>query len=150
MLTSAPIVEPSNKFAALADSDMDQEQKQDNSKQNEPPPIFIWDNKTWPITCQYLKNHGISSEKNLNTKDGVKMIFSSTEKYDECKKILDKVQYHTFQKSGNKEIRAIFKGVAEDLDSTSIANELIGRGFNPRIVARFKTLKTEKENRTML
>ncbi|KAG5885311.1 hypothetical protein JTB14_010084 [Gonioctena quinquepunctata] len=37
-----------------------------------------------------------------------------------------------------KEIRAIFKGLAEYLDPNEIAKELISEGFNPRIVARFK------------
>ncbi|KAG5888234.1 hypothetical protein JTB14_014478 [Gonioctena quinquepunctata] len=162
METSAPIV-VLNKFQALAEAEpmkameiaLDQQEEtvksvekpqsiqildQNISPTNKPPPIFIRDKKSWPTTCQYLKKHGVSSEKNFNTKDGLKMLFSSAEKYDVCKSILDKnkIQYHTFKKIENREIRAIFKGVAEELDTTSITNELIGRGFNPRVVARFE------------
>ncbi|KAG5884189.1 hypothetical protein JTB14_017076 [Gonioctena quinquepunctata] len=72
------------------------------------------------------------------------MLFSSIEKYNECKNILDtnKVQYHTFKKIENREIRAIFKGVAEELDPISIANKLTGRGFNPRVVLTTRLKKS--------
>ncbi|KAG5868861.1 hypothetical protein JTB14_011689 [Gonioctena quinquepunctata] len=162
MDTSDPIV-VLNKFQVLAETEpmkimekaLDQQEEtvksvekpqpiqimdQNMSPTNKPPPIFIRDKKSWPTTCQYLEKHGVSSEKNFNTKDGIKMLFSSAEKYDECKSILDKneIQYHTYKKIENREIRAIFKGVAEEFDTTSITNELIERGFNPRVVARFK------------
>ncbi|KAG5898352.1 hypothetical protein JTB14_034333 [Gonioctena quinquepunctata] len=134
----APNVETNNKFQVLAELEkevQDQQEEtvksvekpqsiqvmdQNTSPTNKPPPIFIRDKKTWPTTCQYLKNHAAE--------------------YDECKSILDKnkIQYHTFKKIENREIRAISKGVAEELDTTSITNELIERGFNPRVVARFK------------
>ncbi|KAG5874021.1 hypothetical protein JTB14_026792 [Gonioctena quinquepunctata] len=37
-----------------------------------------------------------------------------------------------------EEIRAIFKGLAEELDPNEIAKELINEGFTLRIVARFE------------
>ncbi|KAG5865252.1 hypothetical protein JTB14_038015 [Gonioctena quinquepunctata] len=46
------------------------------------------------------------------------MILSDMEMYNECTNTLDqhKVQYFTFNKPQNREIRAIFKGVAEDIE----------------------------------
>ncbi|KAG5878670.1 hypothetical protein JTB14_028266 [Gonioctena quinquepunctata] len=49
-----------------------------------------------------------------------------------------KISYHTYNKSNNREIRAIFKSVAEELDPTEIAEELEAKGYHPRVVARFK------------
>ncbi|KAG5881942.1 hypothetical protein JTB14_027735 [Gonioctena quinquepunctata] len=85
-----PPIEVENSFAALASTSkgpelndvmyqkQDQEDTQTETTNNndqiiKPPPITIRYKKTWPITCQYLKNQGIRSEKNFNTKDGVKM-----------------------------------------------------------------------------
>ncbi|KAG5899264.1 hypothetical protein JTB14_035442 [Gonioctena quinquepunctata] len=68
------------------------------------------------------------------------MILPYTEIYNECTYTLDqhKVQYFTFNKSQNREIRAIFEGVAEDIKPADITKELQDKGFSPRIVARFK------------
>ncbi|KAG5898196.1 hypothetical protein JTB14_013238 [Gonioctena quinquepunctata] len=68
------------------------------------------------------------------------MFIPIMEKYDQLKDILDqqKIPYHTYNKSDNRQIIAIFKGVAEDIDPTAIVNELVNKGYHPRVVARFK------------
>ncbi|KAG5868445.1 hypothetical protein JTB14_032561 [Gonioctena quinquepunctata] len=71
------------------------------------------------------------------------MILPTMEMFNKSKDILDeqKIQYHTFKTPTNREIRAIFKDVAEDIEHDVIAKELQDKGFEPRIVARFKNKK---------
>ncbi|KAG5871929.1 hypothetical protein JTB14_022404 [Gonioctena quinquepunctata] len=111
-----------------------------NEVKKPPPPIFIREKKLWPEINETLKNLGIKSIKNYNTRDGIRMMLPNMETYDKCTLTLDqhKVQYHTFKSPQNREIRAIFKGIAEDIDQTMIEKELKDKGFNPRVVPRFK------------
>ncbi|KAG5864401.1 hypothetical protein JTB14_001488 [Gonioctena quinquepunctata] len=114
-----------------------------NNKTLRPPPLVIRDKKQWPRINETLKSHGIKSYKNFNTRDGVRMILPTMEMFNKSKDILDKqkTQYHTFNTPTNREIRAIFKGVAEDIEPDLIAKELQDKGFDPRIVARFRNKK---------
>ncbi|KAG5877711.1 hypothetical protein JTB14_026704 [Gonioctena quinquepunctata] len=68
------------------------------------------------------------------------MILPTMESYNKCTNILEqhKVQYHTFRTPESREIRAIFKGIAENIELATIEEELQDKGFNPRVVARFK------------
>ncbi|KAG5861334.1 hypothetical protein JTB14_025210 [Gonioctena quinquepunctata] len=98
-----------------------------------PPPLVIREKKHWPRINETLKSHGIRSDKNFNTRDGVRMILPTMEMFNKSKDIIDqqKIQYHTFNTPTNREIRAIFKGVAEDIEPDVIAKELQDKGFDP-------------------
>ncbi|KAG5861877.1 hypothetical protein JTB14_004999 [Gonioctena quinquepunctata] len=129
MDTIFPNIEVFNKFQVLADPVME-ENTRDIIKEK-PPPIIIKDKKNWPAISQLLKNTNSSSNKNFNDKDGIKMIFNEMTTFERC--------LQTFNKKKGMEIRAIFKGVAEDFSIEDITNDLKSKGFHPRVVARFKT-----------
>ncbi|KAG5867374.1 hypothetical protein JTB14_008490 [Gonioctena quinquepunctata] len=145
-----PEVQISNRFTVLEVAENTEEvnnhmETQDVTSNNingvkKPPPIIIREKKHWPKINETLKNFGIKTVKNFNTRDGIRMILPTMEMYNKCTDILDqqKVQYHTFSTPQNREIRAIFKGVAEDIEPVTIAEELQDKGFDPRIVARFE------------
>ncbi|KAG5865875.1 hypothetical protein JTB14_016494 [Gonioctena quinquepunctata] len=127
MGTHVPNVEVDNKFQALEELDEKvQEQHQDSpiivKNRIEAPPIIIKEKRHWPNISTTLKNLGIKSEKNFNTKDGLKMILQNMEMYDKCTNTSDQhtVQYFTFNKPQNREIRAIFEGNAEDIEPAEI------------------------------
>ncbi|KAG5878149.1 hypothetical protein JTB14_036037 [Gonioctena quinquepunctata] len=109
MKTYVANVEVRYKFAVLTEPDTEntekelleniepqqtEEIKQNESSQDEmanknnqaikPPPISIREKKHWPNICETSKNFGIRSENNFNTRDGIKMIFSSMEMYNKC------------------------------------------------------------------
>ncbi|KAG5862503.1 hypothetical protein JTB14_036202 [Gonioctena quinquepunctata] len=67
------------------------------------------------------------------------MIFNEMTTFEKCLVTLGqhKIEYYTFKKKGI-EIRAIFKGVAEEFSIEDITNDLNNKGFHPRVVARFK------------
>ncbi|KAG5883211.1 hypothetical protein JTB14_032867 [Gonioctena quinquepunctata] len=111
-----------------------------NSEVRKPPPIVIREEKVWPNINETLKNLGIESVKNFNTRYGIRMILPTMESHNKCTVILDlhKVQYHTFRTPKNREIRAIFERIAEVIDLATIEKELRDKGFDPRVVARFK------------
>ncbi|KAG5883877.1 hypothetical protein JTB14_007766 [Gonioctena quinquepunctata] len=119
---------------------MQVETSNSNNEVLKPPPIVIREKNHWPKINETLKNHGIKTVENFNTRDGIRIILPSMDMFNKCTGILDqqKVQYHTFNTPQNREIRAIFKGVAEDIEPVTIAKELQDKGFDPRIVARFK------------
>ncbi|KAG5891400.1 hypothetical protein JTB14_018457 [Gonioctena quinquepunctata] len=108
-----------------------------------PPPDYCGEKNNWPKISETLKNFGIQSVKNYNTRDGIRMILPSMEMYTKSMDILDqeKVQYQTFPSPPEREIRAIFKGVTEDIDINTITKDFHNKGFTPRIVARFKNRK---------
>ncbi|KAG5886926.1 hypothetical protein JTB14_034201 [Gonioctena quinquepunctata] len=89
---------------------------------------------------QLLKNLDIISEKNINIRDGVKMLMPSMEKYDKCVNVLQQheVTFHTLKKFEGKEVRAIFEGVAEDIPPEEINKEFVEKGYNSRVVATSK------------
>ncbi|KAG5881068.1 hypothetical protein JTB14_014947 [Gonioctena quinquepunctata] len=66
--------------------------------------------------------------------------------YDQCILEQNKISYNTNNKGENGEIRAIFKGVAEDLQPDIIVQDLKNKGYNPGVEARFQC----REGRPML
>ncbi|KAG5865913.1 hypothetical protein JTB14_011382 [Gonioctena quinquepunctata] len=59
--------------------------------------------------------------------------------FEKCLQTLGhKIDHFTFNKKKGSEIRALFKGVAEDFFIEDITNDLKSKGFHPRVVARFK------------
>ncbi|KAG5884056.1 hypothetical protein JTB14_037461 [Gonioctena quinquepunctata] len=146
MDTVVPNVKVSNRFEALTDPDIEKDIKKDETSNVgvlKPPPIIVREKNNWPKISETLKNFGIQSVKNYDTRDGIRMILPSMEMYTKSMDILDqeKVQYHTFPSPPEREIRAIFKGVAEDIDINTITKDFHNKGFTPRIVARFKNRK---------
>ncbi|KAG5884055.1 hypothetical protein JTB14_037460 [Gonioctena quinquepunctata] len=141
METFVPNIKVSNKFGILADQDTEKDETS-NTGVLKPPPIVIREKKQWPKINETLKNFGITSE-NFNTRDGIRMILPSMDMYTKSTNILDheKIQYHTFRSPQEREIRAIFKGIAEDIETTTIMKDFQDKGFAPRIVARFKNRK---------
>ncbi|KAG5881967.1 hypothetical protein JTB14_006005 [Gonioctena quinquepunctata] len=114
-------------------------EKIDTPKDTRSPPVVARNKKQWPNICQLLQNNGIKSDKNLNTRDGIQMFLPTMDKYDQLLSFFHQnhLPYHTYGKANNREIGAVFKGVAEDLLPTEIAKELGAKGFHPRVVARF-------------
>ncbi|KAG5865255.1 hypothetical protein JTB14_038018 [Gonioctena quinquepunctata] len=53
-----------------------------NEVKKPPPPIFIREQKLWPEINETLKNLGIRSIKNYNTRDGIRMMLPDMETYD--------------------------------------------------------------------
>ncbi|KAG5875117.1 hypothetical protein JTB14_028869 [Gonioctena quinquepunctata] len=104
---------------------MQVETSNSNNEVLKPPPIVIREKKHWPKMNETLKNLGIKTVKNFNTRDGIRMILPSMDMLNKFTGILDqqKVQYHTFSTPQNRGIRAIFKGVAEDIEPVTIAKE---------------------------
>ncbi|KAG5875886.1 hypothetical protein JTB14_000235 [Gonioctena quinquepunctata] len=111
MEASVPTVELGNKFAALADFDTETPVEKTDSQHHmitqdvtsnstsevkKPPPIVIREKKNWPNINESLKNLGIKSVKNFNTRDGIRMILPPLESYNKCTDILDqqKVIYY--------------------------------------------------------
>ncbi|KAG5863857.1 hypothetical protein JTB14_031610 [Gonioctena quinquepunctata] len=121
METCIPNMEVSNKYQVLTEPDKDEPNT--SNEVIKPPPIVIREEKHWPNINETLKNFGMNSEKNVNTRDGIRMILPSMEIYNKCTSTLDqyKIQYHTFNKP-----------------QSPIAKELQDKGFTARIVARFK------------
>ncbi|KAG5862827.1 hypothetical protein JTB14_032992 [Gonioctena quinquepunctata] len=99
----------------------------------------------WPKINETLKNYGITSVKNFNTRDGIRMILPSMDSYTKSTNILDqeKVQYHTFRSPQEREIRAIFKGIAEDIETTTIMKDFQDKGFAPRVIGDLKQKRPE-------
>ncbi|KAG5863865.1 hypothetical protein JTB14_031618 [Gonioctena quinquepunctata] len=138
MDTFFPSIEVSNRFQVLAEPD--KEVLQSSETKIKPPPIIVKDKKNWPAISQLLRNTNSSSDKNFNDKDRIKMIFSETKTFEKCLQTLGqhKIDHFTFSKKNGSEIRAIFKGVAEEFSVEDITNDLKSEGFHPRVVARFK------------
>ncbi|KAG5862495.1 hypothetical protein JTB14_036194 [Gonioctena quinquepunctata] len=142
-----PDISTQNRFSVLQEIEKPMEitdplpiQKEPRKiKREKPPPIIVKDKKNWPAICQLLKNTNSSPNTSYNNKDGIKMIFNEMTTFEKCLVTLGqhKIEYYTFKKKGI-EIRAIFKGVAEEFSIEDITNDLNNKGFHPRVVARFK------------
>ncbi|KAG5868487.1 hypothetical protein JTB14_005879 [Gonioctena quinquepunctata] len=128
METGVPNIEVANKYPALVDSIMDEQQETLITKEiNEikPPPIIINDKKNWPAISQFLRNTNLKSAKNFNDRDGIKVIYNEMETYQKCIRTLEqhKIQHFTFKTKNEREIRAIFRGNAEDFPIEDITND---------------------------
>ncbi|KAG5862496.1 hypothetical protein JTB14_036195 [Gonioctena quinquepunctata] len=140
-------VSTSNRFSVLETTDNTEEMQIQASnptiEAKNPPPIVIREKQKWPKINETLKNYGITSVKNFNTRDGIRMILPSMDSYTKSTNILDqeKVQYHTFRSPQERVIRGIFKGIAEDIETTTIMKDFQDKGFAPRVIARFKNRK---------
>ncbi|KAG5865246.1 hypothetical protein JTB14_038009 [Gonioctena quinquepunctata] len=82
METCIPDIEVSNKYQLLTEPDKDEPNI--SNEVIKPPPIVIREQKHWPNINETLKNLGINSEKNFNTRDGIRMILPSMEIYNKC------------------------------------------------------------------
>ncbi|KAG5879701.1 hypothetical protein JTB14_006486 [Gonioctena quinquepunctata] len=155
---SPPEIPTQNRFSVLQEAEKPMEitdplpmqEESRNIKKEKPPPIIIRDKKNWPAICQLLKNLDLESDKNFNDQDGIKVFYNDMETYKKCLEQLEqhKIEYFTHKTNTEKEIRAIFKGVAEEFSIDDITKDLRSKGFHPRVVARFQ--KQDKTSMSMI
>ncbi|KAG5870977.1 hypothetical protein JTB14_006704 [Gonioctena quinquepunctata] len=76
-----PNINVSNKFEVLADQDTKNDQTSNTGVSNPPPPIVVREKIKWPKISETLKKSGITSVKNFNTRDGIRMILPTMDMY---------------------------------------------------------------------
>ncbi|XP_074042182.1 uncharacterized protein [Leptinotarsa decemlineata] len=108
-----------------------------STRKTRSPPIVVRQKNKWVQFTKLAAFHKVNFTK-VNIADGIKVQPSSVEDYRSMSKLLvrKKIPHHTYTLPEDRQIRAVFRGVPEHLETADIEDALVEKGFQPSSVTR--------------